>query len=256
MRVRRPFAGGARMSAPVVLSGTPGDILLICDHASNAVPADIDLGVAPAVLDKHVAIDIGAGPLTEALAARLDAPALLASVSRLVIDLHRQPDHRSLIPETSDGHVVPGNVGVDRAARIARFHAPYHRRLAKLIGEAQPILLASIHSFTPQLESGGAGARPWEAGILYNRDRRAADLAIHFLRRAGIITGDNEPYSGRVLNATLNRHGEANGIASVAIEIRNDLISDAAGIARWSDVLAPILVKIRNSLAQEVATAT
>jgi predicted N-formylglutamate amidohydrolase len=244
------------MTAPVILSGALGGILLICDHASNLVPEGVDLGVDAALFDKHIAIDIGAAPLTEALAVRLGAPAILATVSRLVIDLHRQPDHASLIPVASDGHAIQGNLNADRAERVARFHAPYHRALAALIRAERPTLLASIHSFTPELESAGAGTRPWHAGILYNRDRRAADPAVAMLRAAGIETGDNEPYSGRVLNATLNRHGEANGIPSLAIEIRNDLIRDTAGVARWTDILAPILTKISNSLARKTPLAT
>lgn len=243
------------MTAPRLIAGSAGGILLICDHASNAVPGDIDLGIAPELLDKHIAIDIGAGAVTEALAARLGAPAILATVSRLVIDLHRQPDHPGLMPHVSDGHTVPGNEDADRDARIARFHRSYHHALATAIREMRPTLLASIHSFTPCLEQGGA-ARPWEIGILSNRDRRAADLAVALFRDAGIPTGDNEPYSGRALNATLNRHGEANGIASLAIEIRNDLIGDDHGVARWSDILAPILESIRNSLAQKAPSAT
>ena len=243
------------MTAPRLIPGNPGGILLICDHASNAVPEGINLGIDPGLLDKHIAIDIGAGPVTGALAARLGVPAILATVSRLVIDLHRQPDHPGLMPHTSDGHVIPGNADGDPADRIARFHAPYHRALAATIRETRPTLLASIHSFTPQLEQGG-GERPWEIGILSNRDRRAAEHAVALFRAAGIPTGDNEPYSGRALNATLNRHGEANGIASLAIEIRNDLIRDDSGVARWSDILAPILETIRNSLAREGPLAT
>jgi len=230
------------MSAPDWLAGA-GDILLLCDHASNHVPADIDLGIAPALLDRHIAIDIGAAAVTRALAAALEAPAVLATVSRLVIDLHRQADHPALIPEISDGHAIPGNVGADRLARIARFHAPYHRSIAAAIRARRPALIASIHSFTPALESGGA-PRPWVVGILSNRDRRAADIAIERLRAAGHETGDNEPYSGRLLNATLNRHGEANGIPSLAIEIRNDLIASAQGVAAWCATLAPILAAI------------
>jgi predicted N-formylglutamate amidohydrolase len=243
------------MTAPLLIPGTAGGILLICDHASNAVPAGIDLGIDPALLDKHIAIDIGAGPVTEALAARLSAPAILATVSRLVIDLHRQPDHPGLMPQITDGHTIVGNFDDDRWARIARFHGPYHRALAAGIRDTRPTLLASIHSFTPCLEQGGT-ARPWEIGILSNRDRRAADLAVALFREAGIPTGDNEPYSGRLLNATLNRHGEANGIPSIAIEIRNDLIADTAGVTRWSDIVAPILESIRNSLARKGSLAT
>jgi predicted N-formylglutamate amidohydrolase len=244
------------LSAPDILPGKPGGILLICDHASKAIPQGVDLGIDSALFEKHIAIDIGAAPLTRALAARIEAPAILANVSRLVIDLHRQPDHPSLIPAMSDGHVIPGNERADRFQRIARFHAPYHRAIASLIRDTRPNLLASIHSFTPQLESGGAGERPWHAGILSNRDRRAADLAVAFLEKAGIVTGDNQPYSGRILNATLNRHGEAAGIPSLAIEIRNDLIRDGAGVARWTEILAPILVEISNILASRRPSAT
>lgn len=241
--------------AAEIIEGKRQDILLLCDHASNAVPADVDLGIAPELLDLHIAVDIGAGPLTRSLAARLDAPAILATVSRLVIDLHREPDHVSLIPHRSDGHWIPGNDPVDRARRIARFHAPYHRLLARWIRAQRPRLILSIHSFTPCLEHGGTD-RPWQVGILYNRDARAARPAIEFFREQGFVTGDNEPYSGRLLNATLNRHAEANGIPSIAIEIRNDLIRDAAGVERWSQTLAELANSLRNSLASNAPPAT
>ncbi|ATY31228.1 N-formylglutamate amidohydrolase [Sphingomonas psychrotolerans] len=244
------------MKAPAeIIEGDRQDILLLCDHASNAVPADVDLGIDPGLLDLHIAVDIGAGPLTRSLAARLDAPAVLASVSRLVIDLHREPDHVGLIPHRSDGHLIPGNDRGDRAARIARFHAPYHRLLACRIRAQRPGLILSIHSFTPCLEHGGTD-RPWQVGVLYNRDARAARPAIDFLRACGLVTGDNEPYSGRLLNATLNRHAEANGIPSIAIEVRNDLIHDAAGVERWSHTLSELANSLRNSLARNMAPAT
>lgn len=225
-----------------VITGT-GPILLICDHASKAVPPDIDLGIDPNLLDKHINIDIGAADVTRALSAMLGAPAILATVSRLVIDLHRAPDHPGLVPVSSDGHAITGNIGADREARIARFHIPYHRALAALIARHRPRLLVSIHSFTPALESGSA-PRPWEIGILYNRDARAARQAIQRFTAAGVVTGDNQPYSGRVLNMTLNRHGEANGIPSFAIELRNNLIDMPAGVAHWASVIAPILSAI------------
>jgi predicted N-formylglutamate amidohydrolase len=241
--------------AAEIIEGSRQDVLLLCDHASNAVPPDIDLGVAPELLHLHIAVDIGAGPLTRSLASALDAPAILATVSRLVIDLHREPDHVGLIPHRSDGHTIPGNDPVDRAARIARFHAPYHRLLARRIRARRPGLILSIHSFTPCLEHGGT-PRPWQVGILYNRDARAARPAIDFLRAQGFETGDNEPYSGRLLNATLNRHAEAQGVPSIAIEIRNDLIADPAGVARWSKILTELTNSLRNSLAQNGSAAT
>jgi predicted N-formylglutamate amidohydrolase len=206
-----------------VIEGARTDVLLLCDHASNVVPKDIDLAIAPELLGLHIAVDIGAEPLTRSLAAALDAPAILARVSRLVIDLHREPDHPALIPVESDGHAVPGNQGVDRAARIARFHAPYHRLVAEQISMRRPEVILSIHSFTPRLEQGGSD-RPWEVGVLYNRDTRAAAHAVRHLREAGLVTGDNEPYSGRLLN-------------------------DAAGVARWTELLLDLTNSLRNHLA-------
>jgi predicted N-formylglutamate amidohydrolase len=238
-----------------IIEGNQRDILLLCDHASNAVPPDMDLGIAPELLDLHIAVDIGAAPLTRSLAAALGAPAILATVSRLVIDLHREPDHIALVPHRSDGHLIPGNDAVGRAVRIARFHAPYHRLLATRIRAQRPKLILSIHSFTPRLEHGGTD-RPWEVGVLYNRDTRAAHSAIAFFRGEGIVTGDNEPYSGRLLNATLNRHAEAQGIPSIAIEVRNDLIRDRSDVQRWAMILSRLANSLRNSLARNASPAT
>ncbi|HEX8300165.1 N-formylglutamate amidohydrolase [Sphingomonas sp.] len=238
-----------------IIQGRAGDVLLLCDHASNAVPPGIELGIAPELLDLHIAVDLGAGPLTRGLAAALDAPAILATVSRLAIDLHRESDHAGLIPHRSDGHAIPGNRNADRQDRIARFHAPYHRTIRDRVRAQRPALVLSIHSFTPCLEQGGTD-RPWEVGILYNRDARAALPAIAWLRGQGLITGDNEPYSGRMLNATLNRHAEGQGIPSIAIEVRNDLIRDKRGIERWTCTLEGLTNSLRNSLARKGAPAT
>lgn len=231
-----------------VIPGSASDVLLLCDHASDHVPDDIDLGIEARLLELHIAVDIGAGPVTRALAARLDAPAILGGVSRLVLDLHREPDHPNLVPKSSDGYVIPGNLEIDPQERLNRFHIPYHTLIEDRIRAHRPKLILSIHSFTPMLEQNGT-PRPWEVGILYNQDESAARPAIEWLRAQGLPTGDNEPYSGKLLNATLNRHAEAQGIPSIAIEIRNDLIRDAAGLQRWTDILAQLTDHLRNHLA-------
>lgn len=243
------------MSAPHFIDGAR-DMLILCDHASNAVPSDVDLGIDPALLAKHIAVDIGAAAVSEALAAHLDVPAILATVSRLVIDLNREPDSAGLIPHVSDGHRISGNGSAARADRIARFHAPYHRAIADTIRARRPALLVSVHSFTPRLELHDGNDRPWQIGILYNRDARAARIGIGLLEAAGVVTGDNQPYSGRILNATMNRHAEANGIPYLGIEIRNDLISTPAGVAHWAQLLAGIVKDVRNRLAQTGVPAT
>lgn len=237
------------MTAPDILDGR-SDVLILCDHASNHVPGDIDLGIDPTLLDRHIAIDLGAAAVSERLAHILGAPAILATVSRLVIDFNREPDSPGLIPRTSDSHAIPGNDHADRAARIARFHAPYHAAIAAEIRARRPALLVSVHSFTPRLEHHDGADRPWQIGILYNRDARAARPGIAHLTAAGIVTGDNQPYSGRILNATMNRHAEAAGIPYLGLEIRNDLIADRDGVARWAETCAHLVSSVRHHLAK------
>jgi predicted N-formylglutamate amidohydrolase len=223
-------------------------ILIIADHASNHVPPDIDLGIDPALLSDHIAVDIGVAALCEAL----PYPAILGGVSRLVVDLNREEDAPHTIPTSSDGHAISGNL-IDHAARqarIERFWHPYHKRVAGVIEERAPTLLVSLHSFTPRLKTVPDIARPWEIGILYNQDDRAARIAIPMLEAQGIVVGDQEPYSGVLLNASMNRHGESNEIAYLGIEMRQDLISDSVGVKTWADRLAPVIAECAAKIAE------
>ena len=223
--------------------GTPrfGGILVVSDHASNRVPDDIDLGIDPALLDQHIAVDIGVGAVGALMAQRPGVAAFQANVSRLVCDVNREPHAPAAIPIASDGHAVPGNA-LDHAghqARLERFHAPYHAALAALLDSAPPALILSLHSFTPLLASSDA-PRPWQVGVLYNHDDRAARIAIPLLEADGLVVGDQQPYSGQLLNYTMNRHAEADGRPYLGIEVRQDQISDPAGQAVWAERLARI----------------
>ena len=219
-------------------------LLLVADHASNHVPADIDLDIDPALLSQHMAIDIGVAPLGRLLCERLGMDGIYGPVSRLVIDLNREEDAPGLIPVESDGFAIPGNAlltAEGQHARIEHHWRPYHDGIAARIAGDRPRLIVSLHSFTPRLSARPDEARPWQVGVLYNRDDRAARPGIAALRAAGIVTGDNEPYSGKVLNATMNRHAEGNAIPYLGLEIRQDLIGDDAGVALWADKLAPVI---------------
>jgi predicted N-formylglutamate amidohydrolase len=226
--------------APFRLLGMPrfGGILVVSDHASNRVPDDLELGVDPAALTRHVAIDIGVAEVGAIMAQHPGMAAFQGNVSRLVCDLNREPEAAGLTPEASDGHAIPGNVGADRAARIARFHAPYHAALEALLQDVPPALILSLHSFTPRLANGSP--RPWQVGVLYNEDGRAARIAIPLLEAEGLTVGDQKPYSGRELNYTMNRHAEADGRPYLGIEVRQDEISHPAGQALWAERLARI----------------
>ena len=226
-------------------------MLLIADHSSNVVPETINLRIGGDLLDTHIALDIGVAELGSRLCAALDCPGILGGVSRLVVDLNREEYAPHIIPTASDGHVIPGNAlsHDERLDRIERYWRPYHARLESQIAAQKPVLLISLHSFTPQLASNPDEQRPWQIGILYNMDDRAARLAIPLLEAAGLMVGDQLPYSGKLLNATMNRHGEANGIAYLGIEMRQDLIGDASSVARWSDILAPIILNCARQFA-------
>lgn len=225
----------------------PGGIVCVADHASNFVPPDIELGIDDRLLEDHIAWDIGVAGVAGRMARRHSIAAHLATVSRLVIDLHREEDHPKLVTTESDGHLVPGNIGADVEARLNRFHRPYHAALAAWLDAIQPELILSIHSFTPGLRTCDK-PRPWEVALLYNEDDRAARHAIRLFSELGLTVGDNEPYSGKQLNATMNRHAEAHGRPYLAIEIRQDLIATRAAQSRWADMLADVANRVALAL--------
>jgi predicted N-formylglutamate amidohydrolase len=229
--------------------GTPasGGIVCTADHASNRVPEDITLGIPAHLLHEHIAVDIGTEAIAELLAKDHAIPAHIAAVSRLVCDLNRAETAPGLVPEASDGHPIPGNIGADREGRLARFHRPYHTALEQWLAAAGPKLILSLHSFTPRLASRDE-SRPWQVSVLYNQDDRAARIAIPMLAAEGLNVGDNLPYSGRDLNYTMNRHAEANLRPYLGIELRQDLVQTPADHARWAALLADIAQRVASTL--------
>jgi len=229
-------------------------LLLICDHASRAIPAEMgSLGLDPASLERHIAYDIGAANVTRRLAERLDAPAVLAGYSRLVIDCNRQPGDPQSIPEVSYGTAVPGNRRLANEAleqRVEAFFWPYHHAvinaLAHMWRAGRPPALFSVHSFTPDLEGED---RYWDIGVLWSRDPRMALPLIEKLRALdGLHVGDNEPYSGKEVAYSIDLHAEAAGLANCAVEIRQDHLESEAGAERWAAMLA---VALSETLAIE-----
>ncbi len=224
--------------------GTPrfGGILIVADHASNRVPDHIDLGIDPALLEQHIAWDIGVAGVAERMVQRPGVAAFLGNVSRLVCDFNREEHAPGVVPETSDGHAIPGNHnGSQRHQdRLKRFYHPYHKALEALLDAKPPALILSLHSFTPNLASKQEEQRPWHVGVLYNQDDRAARLAIPMLEAEGLIVGEQQPYSGKLLNATMNRHAEAEGRPYLGVEVRQDGIAGGAGQAVWAERLGRI----------------
>jgi len=224
-------------------------ILLVCDHASNAVPRQLDhLGLDPEIFEHHIGYDIGAAAVTRGLAQRLDAQAVLAGYSRLVIDVNRPPGHPHSIIPANDGIPVPGNQNLHETAkrqRIRDVFEPYHnavnRALARLWNRAAAPAILSVHSFSPRF---GDKPRPWDVGVLWNRDPRIAIPLMENLERYDLRVGDNEPYSGHDLAYTIDVHGSAAGIANVALEINQDQLGTPGEILKWVDILSESVLPI------------
>lgn len=228
----------------------PARWLVTCDHARNTVPDWVnggDLGISPEDMARHIAYDVGALGLSEALAERLDAPMIATDFSRLVIDPNRGEDDPTLVMKLYDGTIIPANRHADAAEvekRLDRLHRPYHAAYEKLAARRDDTVICAIHSYTPQLR--GRQPRPWQVAILHApADPRLAREMIAALEAEGdLCVGDNQPYLGHLEGDSIDRHALAKGRPNVLIEVRNDLISTEEGQREWAERLAPILMRV------------
>ena len=244
--------GGAVHEAFESVPGRATGLLLLADHASNRLPEGYPpaLGLDPAEFERHIAYDIGVEGVTRRLAAMLDAPAVLSRFSRLLIDPNRGEDDPTLLMRLSDGAIVPANHRVDaaeRARRLETYWRPYDRAVREAVdglseAAGAPPVVVSIHSFTPYWRG---VPRPWQAGVLWDGDGRAARPLIEGLAAPGDLTvGDNEPYDGALGGDMMNRQCHVRGIPHALLEIRQDLIGGENGQRAWAGRLAPILERI------------
>ena len=243
--------------APVTVhnENAPSPFLIVADHAGNYMPRALGrLGIPETECERHIAWDIGIAAVSCFMADALNATLVQQNYSRLVIDCNRTPGSETSIPEVSESTFVPANIGLgesQKAARVREIFRPYHDRIeAELDVRHQarrPTALIAMHSFTPEFNG---VARPWHAGLLYNRDPRFARLVMALLKREkGLVVGDNEPYS--VTDAsdyTIPVHGEQRGLHHIAIEIRQDLIAEDKGQRAWAALLARLLPEAYQEL--------
>ena len=236
--------------APVRILRPDGqsDFVLAVDHAGRLIPRALgDLGLEKSERRRHIAWDIGIADVTEAMADLMDATAILQVYSRLVIDCNRAPGHPTAIPVMSELTPIPGNEGLtdaDRAARRAAIFDPYHAAITELLDARQAsgrrTILVAMHSFTPVFKG---VARTVEVGVLYHHETQLSRLMLELLRaEGGLVVGANEPYAiTDTSDYTVPVHGEGRGLDHVEIEIRQDLIADAAGQAAWARRMARLL---------------
>ena len=244
--------------APITVhnESSQSPFLIVVDHAGNLIPRALDrLGVPETECQRHIAWDIGIAAVSRFVADALDAILVQQNYSRLVIDCNRAPGSETSIPEISELTPIPGNIGVSedrKGARVREIFRPYHDRIETELDRrrqaGRPAALIAMHSFTPVFMG---ATRPWHAGVLYNRDRRFADILLALLKREeGLLVGDNEPYSVSDLSDyTIPIHGERRGLVHVEIEIRQDLIADDRRQRMWGELLARLLPEAYQALA-------
>jgi predicted N-formylglutamate amidohydrolase len=218
-----------------------GRFVLFCDHASNYIPPELhDLGLPPSELARHIAWDIGAAGVTEALSEIFDAPAILCGASRLVVDCNRHLDASDLMPGISDGTEIPGNLHLDeaaRAARIERWFHPYHDAVESVLLERQargvPSIAVSIHSMTDSL---AGERRPWQIALSSHLDRSLTGPVLAALRHPGdVVVGDNQPYDlDPRVDYSIPFHAIRRGLPHLQVEFRQDEIPDASTQHRWA----------------------
>jgi predicted N-formylglutamate amidohydrolase len=163
-----------------------------------------------------------------------------ATVSRLVLDVNRDPTHHGSIVTLSEDTVIPGNRELsveERSRRVQSIYEPYHQALANVIERCatrnnEPRVV-SIHSFTPVYRK---ERRPWHIGVLSADDRRLSQPLLELLRAGDELhVGDNQPYAPTDgVYHTLDKHTYARKLRSVLLELRADLIADDKSRDQWA----------------------
>jgi predicted N-formylglutamate amidohydrolase len=224
-------------------------VVVTCEHASADVPADgPNLGVGPEVLLDHVSWDPGAVDLAAVLASRLGVELTAGTCSRLVADLNRSPDNPVVIPEVSFGVAIPGNRGLsapERAARIARYHAPYWRAVASRIEATVATfgfsLHVSVHSFTPRLDP---ARRLFGVGLLFDPERATETALVgavgNALLQHGWTVERNQPYRGDMdgIAAPFRRKFDDGRYACLQVEVNQRVM-----VGEWATRLGEVIAQ-------------
>lgn len=245
----------------VINEGGLSPVVLVCEHAGKVIPKSLgSMGLPPEDLTRHIAWDIGAEAVARALAQALDAPLVLQRYSRLVYDCNRPPESPDAMPAVSETTRIPANEKLSAGSRLARIreiYRPFHDRVARLLDQRAARGVASffitIHSFTPVYKG---VKRLLDLGVLYDQDTRLADKIVQsFGRMKDITVKRNEPYGPQDgVCHTLNLHAGPRGLPYAMLEIRNDLIAQAAGQKSWAKHLGEVLGALSVPQARRAAS--
>ena len=240
------------MSDPFHIIAATSDkrLFFFGDHASRHIPERYDnLGLSGDDLTRHIAWDIGTEAVMRLLCKRFSCGGLVAGFSRLLIDPNRSKRMETLIPDSSDGTLIPGNQNIDAAARAERIdtlYTPYHAALSAQLNQLSSPFVVSLHSFTPKPSTGEA--RTVDIGLLVKHDEGTAQDFKDALYRLApkLSVAINEPYSAYDLNHTVDFHIAPRALPHLAIEIRQDHIKHDEGVATYAKLIGDALKQIMD----------
>ncbi|HET7134179.1 MAG TPA: N-formylglutamate amidohydrolase [Gammaproteobacteria bacterium] len=226
-------------------------MLVSCEHGGNDVPpayAALFSG-AERVLDSHRGMDFGARDVALAFGARLGVTPAIGSVTRLVVDLNRSPQHRNVFSEYTRG-LSRG----DKRAALDAHYWPYRkqveRRVERAVRSGAFVLHVSAHSFTPELKG---EVRNCDVGLLYDpgssTERRFieawhAALEVH---APALRVRRNYPYRGvsDSLVTHLRRVHRERMYAGVELEVNQKHV----GTPGWRALVATLAKALEHALA-------
>ena len=232
----------------IIPASTPSPVLLVCDHAGDRIPLKLqEHSLPPEDMARHIAVDINAELVARVIAAEMNSTLVIQRYSRLVVDVNRPESSPELMPQISDGTLIPFNQNIstsERRARLDQIYIPYHNRISELLNERRnsPSALVAIHSFTPQLSNGNI--RDWHIDLMSRTSMNFVHSLQNKIQTASpkLNVGISQVFQmhGK-RDYTLPHHAESRNIPNVSMEIRNDMLASKEDIDGWGKLLAACL---------------
>ena len=231
----------------------PDALLVTCEHGGNRVPAAYRalMSELQALLPTHRGLDLGALGLARELAAAFEAPLVVSTVTRLLVDLNRSEGHATL-------HAAPvwRAPAPLREAILDQYYRPYRAEVLAHVGAAcargRRVVHIGSHSFTPVLDG---DVRRADVGLLYD-PARAGEVALCQRWQAALVALDpacrvrrNYPYQGRNdgHTRTLRRLFPPAAYVGVELEVNQAVVLGPA--RRWAALRVALIESLRVALA-------
>lgn len=235
-------------------AGLPGGALVLtCEHGGKRIPASYRglFEGHQALLDSHRGFDPGALAMARALAGVFDAPLVVSTISRLLVDLNRSIGHPRLHFE-----VIRKAPAEMRQEILRRYYEPYRTRaeawVAQAIAAHGRVIHISSHSFTPELDG---KVRNADVGLLYD-PARPGEVALAERWKASLeacapdlTVRRNYPYAGKGdgLTAWFRRRLPPDVYVGIELEVNQKLVFGAG--PRWLALRQIIVESLRGALA-------